>query len=132
MSKGTLHHVEVNVSDLNEAKNFYKWFLNELGYELYQEWKQGFSMKLNETYIVFVQTEDRFLENEYHRKQVGLNHLAFSVENKKAVDEWTIRLKSKGYNILYEDRHPYAGGQKHYAVYFEAPDRIKIELVASE
>ncbi len=28
--------------------------------------------------------------------------------------------------------HPYAGGDDHYAVYFEDPERIKVELVAPE
>jgi catechol 2,3-dioxygenase-like lactoylglutathione lyase family enzyme len=40
------------------------------------------------------------------------------------------KLKEKGIKILYEDRHPFAGGKEHYAVFFEDPDRIKVELVA--
>jgi hypothetical protein len=34
--------------------------------------------------------------------------------------------------ILYEDRHPYAGGPDHYAVFFEDPMRMKAEVVASD
>jgi catechol 2,3-dioxygenase-like lactoylglutathione lyase family enzyme len=33
--------------------------------------------------------------------------------------------------ILYQDRHPHAGGENYYAVFFEDPDRIKVELVAT-
>jgi hypothetical protein len=33
-------------------------------------------------------------------------------------------------SMVYE--HPYAGGTDHYAVYFEDPDRIKVEVVAPE
>ena len=40
------------------------------------------------------------------------------------------KLNAKGVTILYTDRHPYAGGQDYYAVFFEDPDRIKVELVA--
>lgn len=116
MKTGLLHHVEINVSDLQEAREFYNEFFEKLGYNLFQEWEKGFSMKLGETYIVFVQTEERFLQKKYHRKQTGLNHLAFHVENKKAVDEWTEWLNRRECKILYKDKHPYAGGSDHYAV----------------
>lgn len=33
-------------------------------------------------------------------------------------------------NSEYEDRHPYAGGPDYYAVFFEDPDRMKVEIVA--
>lgn len=132
MPKGMLHHIELNVSNLAETRRFWDWFLNELGYELYQEWPKGVSWKLGEAYLVFVQTEDHFLNKKFHRKESGLNHLAFHVENRKAVDSWTLILKEKGYSILYEDRHPFAGGEEYYAVFFEDPNRIKVELVADE
>lgn len=129
---GLLHHVELNVSDLKESRVFWDWLLNELGYECYQEWHEGLSWKLGETYLVFVQTESDYLVPNYHRKQTGLNHLAFHVEDNETVDQWTAKLKEKGIPILYEDQHPYAGGKNHYAVFFEDPDRIKVELVASK
>lgn len=80
--------------------------------------------------MVFVQTEERFLDVPYHRSRVGLNHLAFYAESREHVDNITRKLKEKGIKILYEDRHPFAGGKEHYAVFFEDPDRIKVELVA--
>jgi catechol 2,3-dioxygenase-like lactoylglutathione lyase family enzyme len=66
----------------------------------------------------------------YHRSRVGLNHLAFHAESKEQVDWMTDQLKEKGIPILYQDRNPFAGGDSHYAVFFEDPDRIKVELVA--
>lgn len=50
----------------------------------------------------------------------------------KHVDELTEELRARGRPILYEDDHPYAGGENHYAVYFECPERIKVEVVAPE
>lgn len=44
----------------------------------------------------------------------------------------TNKLKEKKIKILYSDKHPFAGGSNHYAVYFEDPDRVKVELVAPE
>jgi catechol 2,3-dioxygenase-like lactoylglutathione lyase family enzyme len=104
--------------------------LEELGYTSFQEWESGQSWKINDTYIVFVQAEDRFLDIPYHRCRVGLNHLAFHASSRQHVDKMTEKLKEKGINILYPENHPFAGGDNHYAVYFEDPDRIKVELVA--
>lgn len=43
------------------------------------------------------------------------------------VDRMAQELKERKIKILYEAQRPHAGG-KSYAVYFEDPDRIKIEL----
>jgi catechol 2,3-dioxygenase-like lactoylglutathione lyase family enzyme len=127
-----MHHIEIYVSDLSRTIEFWGWFLEKLGYEPFQEWERGQSWKLGETYIVFVQAEQRFLDIPYHRCRVGLNHLAFHASSRQQVDEMTSALQERGIHILYENKHPFAGGKSHYAVYFEDPDRIKVELIAPE
>ena len=131
MSKaGVVHHIEIYVSDLKNSTDFWSWFLLKLGYHVYQQWDAGISFKLHDTYLVFVQTEAAFLDIPYHRKRTGLNHLAFHAESQTMVDEITHELRKKGITILYEEKHPYAGGKNYYAVFFEDPDRLKVELVA--
>lgn len=131
MSRSGLHHVEIYVSDLKKSSVFWSWLLcDQLGYHEFQRWESGVSYKSDGTYIVFVQTEDRFLEPSYHRCRVGLNHLAFHGRSKEHVDEIAGGLKKRGYKILYPDKHPHAGGSGSHAVFFEDPDRIKVEVVA--
>lgn len=130
MSKGLLHHIELYVSDLKRSTEFWGWLLEELGYELFQSWESGQSWKLDETYIVFVQAEERFLDIPYHRCRVGLNHLAFHASSRQQIDEMTVKLRERGVKLLYTDKHPFAGGDNYYAVFFEDPDRLKVELVA--
>jgi catechol 2,3-dioxygenase-like lactoylglutathione lyase family enzyme len=125
-----LHHVELYVSDLARSAEFWHWLLTELGYRPHQTWEQGRSWIFDETYLVFVQVEDRHREPAYHRCRVGLNHLAFHARSREQVDRLTSQLRGRGVKILYEDRHPHAGGREHYAVFFEDPDRIKVEIVA--
>ena len=127
---GMLHHVELYVSDLARSREFWGRLLERLGYELYQIWDAGISWKLGDTYLVLVQTEQRFQEIPYHRCRTGLNHLAFHAASREQVDSLTEELKTMGVRILYEDRHPHAGGDENYAVFFEDPDRIKVEVVA--
>jgi catechol 2,3-dioxygenase-like lactoylglutathione lyase family enzyme len=130
MSRGLIHHIEINVSKLEVSINFWEWFLEELGYRPFQEWNQGKSWRLGETYIVFVQTKEKYLDVPYHRSRTGLNHLAFHADSREEVDQFTRRLEERGVTILYRDKHPFAGGDDYYAVYFEDPDRIKVELAA--
>jgi len=127
-----LHHIEVYVSNLNHSEQFWSWFLSLLGYEEYQSWDEGFSFIHNQVYLVFVQTAEKHQKTQYHRCRTGLNHLAFWAESRRQVDQICDSLREKGLRILYEDRHPFAGGPEHYAVYFEDPDRIKVELVAPD
>jgi len=130
---GQVHHIERYVSNLTESKLFWHWLLVEqLGYTVFQEWEQGVSYKLERTYIVLVQTEPGYLEPAYHRKRSGLNHLAFHGRSRAFVDDLTEALKAKNIQILYADKHPYAGGENYYAVFFEDPDRMKLEVVAIE
>lgn len=125
---GLLHHIEIYVSDLKRSTEFWGWFLGLFGYELYQDWSEGKSYRLGDTYLVFVQVEEPFKDVSYHRKRVGLNHLAFHGKSSEHIDEITEKLKQRGVKILYPEKHPKAGG--NYAVYFEDPDRIKVEVVA--
>jgi catechol 2,3-dioxygenase-like lactoylglutathione lyase family enzyme len=125
-----LHHVEIYVSNLSKSVEFWGWLLPELGYEQYQKWDSGISWKHQETYLVFIQAEERYLDVPYHRCRAGLNHLAFHGNSREHIDKITQALLDKGIQILYNDKHPYAGGKDYYAVFFEDPDRIKVELVA--
>lgn len=129
---GTLHHVELYVSDLQRSTDFWGWLLGELGYSVFQQWDEGISYKLDATYLVFVQVEPDHLHRPYHRKAAGLNHLAFHGKSRAYVDTLTEQLRARNVTILYEDKHPYASGPDYYAVFFEDPDRIKVEVVASD
>jgi len=77
----------------------------------------------------FVQVEERFKDISYHRCRVGLNHLAFHGSSRQHIDEITEALKRRGIEILYPEKHPGAGA--NYSIFFEDPDRIKVEVTAS-
>lgn len=40
-----MDHIELYVSNLQKTKLFYSKFLVQLGFELFQEWEEGFSYK---------------------------------------------------------------------------------------
>ncbi|MFT8939360.1 VOC family protein [Leuconostoc falkenbergense] len=130
--RGVIHHIEINVANLEKSRRFWLPFLTALDYDIYQEWSAGFSMKLEDTYLVFVQTEDNYLSPSFHRKHNGLNHLAFHVASRQELDHWRNWIHELNLKELYPQQYPYAGGQDYQALYFEDPDRLKIELVYQE
>ncbi len=126
-----LDHIEINVSNLDASRQFWRWLLCVLGYEDYQDWPSGFSMRHGDIYLVFVQASQDFLDAGFHRRRVGLNHLAFRA-SPSAFEQIAKELRERGISVLYPERNPYAGGAKHKAVFFEDPDRIKVEVVYSQ
>lgn len=119
-----LHHIELYVSDLGSSTQFWGWLLEELGYKPYQEWDQGKSWKYGDAYIVFVQTDKKYIGVPYHRKRVGLNHLAFHVESPEQLEKFRSMLQQQEVQLLYKNKKI---GQNR--IFFEDPDRIKVELV---
>ncbi len=128
---GSLHHIELYVSDLARSLEFWEWFLGRLGYRPHQEWPGGKSLIHGDTYLVFVQAPSDSADAPFNRRQSGLNHLAFHVGTDADVDDLTAALRARGVRILYEDRHPHAGGPDSYAVFCEDPDGLKVEGVAT-
>lgn len=129
-SSGKIHHVEIYCSNLEKSAQFWGWFLGELGYKQYQKWRDGISFKLGDSYLVFVQADKKHVDTPFHRCKPGLNHLAFHASTPAQVDLITKKLKERGISMLYEDKHPHAGGPESYGVYFEDSERIKVELCA--
>lgn len=125
---GALHHVELRTSDLAAAIEAWGWLLGELGYELYQQWPDGRSWRRGATYIVLESAPGSGIHD---RRLTGLSHLAFHAGTTDNVDRlWTAAPKH-GWDQLYADRWPWAGGPEHFAAFLENAERFKIELVAS-
>jgi catechol 2,3-dioxygenase-like lactoylglutathione lyase family enzyme len=127
---GTLHHVEVWVPDLQRAIASWGWLLEQLGYELFQDWPDGRSWRLGSTYIVFEQSS-ALSSDDHDRLRPGLNHLAFHVESRDLVDSLAEESADYGWTLMFADVHPHAGGPNHYAAYLENPDSFEVELVAA-
>jgi catechol 2,3-dioxygenase-like lactoylglutathione lyase family enzyme len=126
-----LHHVEIYVSDLERSARFWTPFMEKLGYGS-ERWSSGINYIAREgdPYLCLLPAPAEHMAAGYHRKRVGLNHLAFRGRSREHVDELAAWLKQAGCTLLYEDRYPYATAPDYYALYCEDPDRIKIEVVA--
>jgi len=129
-----LHHVEIYVSDLARSRAFWTELLGKIGYAQSAVWEDGFTLRNgSDAYLTFVQAAAKYEGPSYHRCGVGLNHLAFVVSSRDMVDALRQHCIGKGVSMLYDDRYPFANGDKeYYALFIEDPDRIKVEFVAAK
>lgn len=128
---GLLHHVELWVPDLARSTASLGWLLTELGWAPYQRWPDGASWRLGSTYVVLEASPDRSA-GHHDRLWPGLNHLALHAGDRARVDALTSAALKKGWQLLFPDRHPHAGGPDQYAAYLADPDGFEVELVAAE
>ena len=124
---GSLEHLDIYVSDLARSGEFWGAFLTDLGYRELAKSPTGWSWTNDECTVFLLQAESEYLDPPYHRKRVGMNHLAFAVSSKEMVDALATSLKARRVPLLYGCPR---AGRTTYAVLFEDPDRIKIEVAA--
>lgn len=128
--RGVIHHIELWVPDLRRAVASWGWLLGELGYAQFQDWPDGRSWRLGDTYLV-VEQSSALAADSHERLRPGLNHLALHAGSTAQLDALTERAVDHGWTLLFADRHPHAGGDDHYAAYLENSDGFEVELVAA-
>lgn len=124
-----IHHVEIWVADLAEARADWGWLLGRLGFEREQVWSQGESWAAGGAYVTLT-TSPNLTDPSHDRRRAGLNHLAFHGGSRAEVDDVMADASSHGWTPLYEDRYPHAGGPSHYAGWLENGAGFKAEVVA--
>jgi len=130
LKRGNIYHIEINVSNFQKSKAFYQDFLERLGYKRIVDGKD-FAGWGNGEAGIFVTYLERYKELGFHRGRVGLNHIAFQAKSKADVDRLHSEfLVPRNIKVLYGGPKEYPEYRKgYYAVYFEDPDRIKLEFV---
>ncbi len=125
----SLHHVEIWVPDFEAAAESWGWLLTELGWTRFQDFTNGRSWRSGEVYVVIEQSP-ALTSDSHDRCRPGLNHLAFHAGSREAVDALTSNAPAHGWSLMFADRHPFAGGQDHYAAFLEDRHGYEVELVA--
>lgn len=135
----SLAHLEINVQDLARSRAFYEVVLGKLGWKVVETQESGKSVGFkgpDKTFFYLLQAEAGYLDNAYHRKNVGLNHIAFRVENEGKVKDFNNFLEESNIPRLYhsepKDYSSEYVTKQYLAVFFEDPDRIKLEVVFVE
>jgi len=126
-----LHHVEIWARDLDHATRSFGWIFERLGWTLFQVWENGRSWQSpgGGPYVVVERSPD-IKWSPYDRTNPGLNHLALAVPERWMVDQIVSEAPTYGWRLMFADRHPFAGGDHHYAAYMENEEGFEVEVVA--
>jgi catechol 2,3-dioxygenase-like lactoylglutathione lyase family enzyme len=123
------HHVELWISDFEQAAADWGWLLGQLRFSLEAEWPQGQSWSAGGAYLTLT-TSPNLTSPVHDRRRVGLNHLAFKAGSQQDVDAIIAAAPTHGWRPLYQERFPHAGGEDHYAGWLENSAGFKAEIVA--
>jgi catechol 2,3-dioxygenase-like lactoylglutathione lyase family enzyme len=129
--KAQLYHLQINVRDAARSLPFYKALLGDLEDRTVYETDAmaGFSGRGTDIWVGTA--APAHTAPGFHRKRAGLNHLAFRVDRGEDVDRFRAEfLAPRKLPTLYgtpREFPEYRPG--YYAVFFEDPDRLKLEVV---
>lgn len=128
--RARLGHVGINCSNSGRSFRFWKDLLGFLGFSITAE-KNHFDASDGTVSLCVQVAAKKATRAGFHRQATGLNHIAFRVASRTQVDEFVEAfLKPRRIESLYGGAKSYPEyGDGYYAVYFEDPDRIKIEVV---
>lgn len=121
-------HVGLNVTDLARAKRFYQDVFGFAVMMESQEPGRAFAFLAQGNDVVLTLWEQSRGTSTTDRP--GLHHLSFMVESIEQVRETERRLREMGTRIFHEGIVPHAEGMESGGLYFEGPDRIRLEVFA--
>lgn len=125
-----LGHLGVNVPDLDLARGYYDRLMPLLGYETFLSGPDEFAYKPAHgkpgTYIFFYPSSSR---EPYSRHRTGLQHLAFIVPHRAAVQQAHEAAVASGDTIVHEPREFPQYHPGYYATFWLDPFGLMLEAV---
>ena len=126
---GRVHHVFLNVTDLERSRPFYEWLMPQLGYATTWPYGGGLGFLSPGGSVWLKQAAPQYVGERFAKDRVGLCEIAFRADSREQVDALARDLPAMGGIVLDAPREypEYVPG--YYAVFFADPDGIKLELV---
>jgi glyoxylase I family protein len=136
MARGSINHLALSVSDLARSAEFYDRVLGFMGYtrvEVPEAIQQSMKTRLlawtsPNSSITLRPAREQSTGKAHDRNAPGLNHLAFSADNRADVEKLHRLLLDMGTQIL-DPPAEYQYSPGYFAVYFTDPDGFKFEYV---
>jgi catechol 2,3-dioxygenase-like lactoylglutathione lyase family enzyme len=123
-----LGHLGINVSDLDRSRHYYAEVLPGLGFEPFLDHDDEFAWRPSGgkpgAYLFFYPAS-----RAYDPESAGLQHLAFIVRTRAAVDEARERAAALGCEIVHEPQDWPQYPPPYYATFWRDPDGILLEAV---
>ena len=128
--KTFLYHVQINVSDAARSMPFYVGLFAYFEYRTIMQTRDLLAVSNGTTDFWMIETSREHRGEGFHRKNTGLNHVAFGVRARADVDLFIDEfMKPRGLVPLYDSPREYPEYRPgYYGVFFEDPDRLKLEV----
>lgn len=123
-----VYHVQINVGP--EAILFYRALFGFLDYRVMVENDDVLGVSNGTTDFWMIATPPGRRGARFHRKNTGLNHVCFGVRERSDVDRFVAEfMRPRSIAMLYDSPREFPEYRPgYYAVFFEDPDRLKIEV----
>ncbi|HEY4369259.1 MAG TPA: VOC family protein [Steroidobacteraceae bacterium] len=128
---GTIHHLDVTVSDLARSTAFYERWLPQMGLVRVADCAEGPLWRGSGFELGLQQAGVGLATRPHVRQAVGLHHLAFTAPSRAAVTKLHTELQLADMVILDTPAEYPDYAQQYFAVFFADPDGIKLEYVYS-
>jgi catechol 2,3-dioxygenase-like lactoylglutathione lyase family enzyme len=125
-----LYHVQINVTDPAVSLPFYRALFGYLEYTTLVETNDMLGVSNGTTDFWLMAAAPERQAAAFHRKNPGINHVCFGVRARNDVDRFLAEFMAPhAITPLYGSPREYLEYRAgYYAVYFEGPDRLKIEV----
>ena len=122
-----ISHVALIVSDLPASEAFYLAALGPLGFSKADAVPGEYIRLTNgeDAVLVLLPLADQYSEFRYHRRGVGLNHIAFQAAHRDAIGKVIEAMRARGIAPLGEGRVNTGYRGVYDTVSFEDPDRVR-------
>lgn len=125
----SVYHVQINVGDPATIP-FYRALFTFLEHRIMVDTGDVLGVSNGTTDFWMVATPAARRAARFHRKNPGLNHVCFGVRERGDVDRFVAEfMRPRSIAALYESPREFPEYRPgYYAVFFEDPDRLKIEV----
>lgn len=126
-----IDHIGINVPE--GSFEFWQDLLRHLGAGLELDGNH-FDARVGEgTFLCVTATKEPYAAAGYHRRHTGLSHLALRLPTREMVAAVVLEfLEPRGIEPLYGGPRDYDYAPGYFALYFEDPSRLKIEVMTSK
>ena len=131
VNRGTIHHLDLTVTDPFTSAAFYECVLGHMGYRRARDYDDGIDFDNTSTGNAFTSIGLVRARNRvpHDRFTPGLHHVAWTASSREDVDTLHQRLLTFGAVILNAPTDYPDYGEGYYAVFFADPDGLKLEFV---
>jgi lactoylglutathione lyase len=126
-----IHHIAIWTKDIERLKSFYEKYFKFSSSDIYNNTKTGFQSYFltdDDGVKIEIMQKEGIPDNKNNvmNQNIGIIHLALSIESKDELDLLTNKLRDDGFIVVSEPR---TTGDGYYESCILDPDENRIEIV---